>query len=402
MAVDACLPCVGAVEKHSIGRSRPKLAKWHKLTKCSSPSPLHAPTIAIAHDYLTQRGGAERVTLALATHLSRPPIYTSIYNPDSTFPGYRDFDIRTTWLQRVPIFRRDPRRALPFLLAAWRSVVPAEDIVIASSSGWAHAVRTRQGATKIVYCHNPPRWIYQPRDYCRSKLAGAVLAHAATFVSPRDAALANEADLYIANSTSVARRIGEAYGIDAPVIHPPTSLDSNGEQQEMPSIRPGYWITVGRGRGYKNTDVLVEAINATRTEQLVVVGSVQRNQSSSKQVTFVGRVSDAQLRWLYANARALISVSHEDFGLTPLEANSFGVPALVLRAGGFLDSLSEGVSGAWIEAPHRAAVLDGMRNFREYDSAAVKRHADMFSPGKFADRIRSIAIAHSGTANVAR
>ena len=62
-------------------------------------------------------------------------------------------------------------------------------------------------------------------------------------------------------------------------------------------------------------------------------------------------MTDAQLRWLYANCRALVAASHEDFGLTPLEAASFGKPTAALRWGGFLDTIDEGRNGIFFDEP---------------------------------------------------
>ena len=47
------------------------------------------PEIVIAHDYLTQRGGAERVVLALHRMYPDAPIHTTLYDPDGTFPEFR-------------------------------------------------------------------------------------------------------------------------------------------------------------------------------------------------------------------------------------------------------------------------------------------------------------------------
>src|SRR5690606_29292578 len=94
--------------------------------------------VAIAHDYLTQRGGAERVVLALSNAFPDAEIHTLFYAPDQTYPEFRDRMIRTSGLNRVSPFRRDPRTALPVLAAASGRMKIDADIVIASSSGWSH------------------------------------------------------------------------------------------------------------------------------------------------------------------------------------------------------------------------------------------------------------------------
>src|SRR4051812_17900219 len=120
----------------------------------------------IAHDYVSQRGGAERVTLALLRAFPGAPLVTSVYEPEQTFPEFQAHDIRTSSLQRIGAFRRDPRLALPLLARTWvRTVIDSADVVVASSSGWAHGVTTAPGVRKIVYCHNPARWLYQTNEY---------------------------------------------------------------------------------------------------------------------------------------------------------------------------------------------------------------------------------------------
>jgi glycosyltransferase involved in cell wall biosynthesis len=121
-------------------------------------------------------------------------------------------------------------------------------------------------------------------------------------------------------------------------------------------------------------------------ERLVVVGDTRE----SARVRGVGRVSDAQLRWLYENCRALVSASYEDFGLTPLEANAFGRPAVVLRAGGFLDTLVEGVTGVFIEEPTAAAVADAVHELPAVDPDTARANAQRYSEATFAGRMREI------------
>jgi glycosyltransferase involved in cell wall biosynthesis len=119
---------------------------------------------------------------------------------------------------------------------------------------------------------------------------------------------------------------------------------------------------------------------------LVNVGGAPQGRIGN--VICLGKVPDAELRWLYRHARALISVSKEDFGLTPIEANAFGTPSLVLRAGGFLDSTHEHVSGEFIEEASVAAIIAAVRKFPLlWDRNAIKTHAERFSPDRFRDAI---------------
>jgi glycosyltransferase involved in cell wall biosynthesis len=351
------------------------------------------PRIIVAHDYFTQRGGAERVALELADQLHAERILTAVYRPELTFDRAREFDVRELQSRLLKPFGSDPRRALPVLAGVWSSQEPIEaDAVVCSSSGWAHGLPVAAGTRKIVYCHNPARWLYQSDDYTGS--TGFAARAAIAVFGPRlrrwDAAAAHSADTYVANSTSVAARIREVYGIDAEVVHPPVSVDIDGPQEPVPGVAPGFFLTVARPRGYKGTEVLRDAFARMPRERLVVAGA-EVPAPVPGNVSALGFVPEAQLRWLYANARALVSVSHEDFGLTPVEANAFGTPALVLRAGGFLDSTAEGVSGSFIEHDTPGSVIEAVTDFEDdFDRAAIRTHAAGFSPAVFGARMRQI------------
>ncbi|RZS87416.1 glycosyltransferase involved in cell wall biosynthesis [Motilibacter rhizosphaerae] len=351
--------------------------------------------VVVAHDYVSQRGGAERVALTLLRTFPGAPLVTSVYDAEQTFPGFRAHEVRTSPLQAVPAFRRDPRLALPLLAPVWsrtRVTRADADVVVASSSGWAHGLATDPGVGLVVYCHNPARWLYQSDEYFAGRRVGAkAISTFGSALRRWDGSHARRATRYLANSSSVARRIRDAYGIEAEVLPPPVSVDTAGPMDPVPGLEPGFLLTVARGRGYKNTSVVEEAVAGLPGERLVVVGSATADEpAASSAVVRLGRVSDARLRWLYANARALVSVSFEDFGLTPLEANAFGTPAVLLRAGGFLDTLAEGVSGVFVDAPEVGAVRSAVRSLPDLDADRIRLHAATYSEAAFRARLHEV------------
>ncbi|HBF31074.1 glycosyltransferase [Rhizobium sp.] len=352
--------------------------------------------VVLAHDYLTQRGGAERVTVELARALNPSYLITAIYSPEDAFPEMNGMSIHSTALSKVKLFRKDSRLALPLLASAWNSIKPVRaDAVVCSSSGWAHALPTSGATRKIVYCHNPARWLYQTEDYLldRPWPVRAALSMLQPGLMKWDRKAAASADVYIANSTSVAERIRRVYGREARVVFPPVSVDPTLATEPVSAlIGKSFFLMVGRSRGYKGAQPLVEAFRGMPEHVLAVAGG-GKIEDVPDNVVPTGYVSEAQLRWLYANARALISVSREDFGLTPIEANAFGTPVLLLRAGGFLDSTDEGTSGLFIEEATPEAIRAAVRAFPEtWDTAAIKRHAEKFSPHRFHEAIRGIVV----------
>lgn len=345
----------------------------------------------MVHDYLTQRGGAERVVLAMLRALPGARLITSVYDADATYPAFRDYHVETTWLQRLPRVRQDPRLALPVLPALWsRHSITDADVVLCSSSGWSHGVSTR--APKLVYCHNPARWIYQPGDYLKTQPRSVRWAFGGLRgpLQSWDRRAAASCAGYLANSSTVQGRIARAYGLEAKLLPPPVGVDPTGSQSPVEGIDRGYFLVVGRARGYKNTAVVCEAFRRLTDQRLVVVGGLPEGDWPSH-LQGVTDISDDELRWLYANCAALVAASYEDFGLTPLEANAFGRPALCLRAGGYLDTLEEDVSGLWIEelsvAGVRSAALRSLS--REWDADRVRQHAANYSEARFAERLRA-------------
>lgn len=350
--------------------------------------------VVVAHDYLTSRGGAERVVLALARGLGASRIVTSLYEPDATFEGFSEFAVQTSWLDRIPALRADQRRAFPLLASAFaRLSVDDADVVVCSSSGWAHALPTT--APKIVYCHTPARWLYQPDDYFigRSQRARQALTLVTPALRRWDQRAARSATRYLANSTVVAQRIGRIYGIDAEVLHPPPGL-TPGPTRAVAGLEPGFLLSVGRDRGYKNVEVVLAAMAGLPGQRLVTVGAgggAAGGAAVTGNVRHLGRVSDEELRWLYASARAVVSAAYEDFGLSPIEGFSFGTPAVLLRAGGFLDSMVEGLTGEFFDAADPLAVAAAVRRLpAEPDPAGIRAHAARFSDAAFQHRMRAV------------
>ncbi|GAA2493524.1 hypothetical protein GCM10009858_34400 [Terrabacter carboxydivorans] len=358
------------------------------------------PRVAIAHDYLTQRGGAERVVLALHRAFPDAAIHTTLYDPDGTYPEFRDARIVVSPINRIGPLRREHRAALPLLPYAVSRLPVDADVVVASSSGWAHGVPAT--GRKLVYCHAPARWLYQADAYLGDEAGSSAKARALGLLSGWlrrwDRRAAASADRYLANSTVVRERIGTAYGIDAEVLAPPYGIDPSDPQEPVTALEDwaddGYLLVVSRLLPYKNVDVAVEAVRGL-PERLVVVGSgpleARLRATAPDNVRIVTGLTDAELRWTYAHARTLLAASLEDFGLTPLEAAAFGVPTLALHAGGYLDTIDEGVNGSFFEEPTVSAVRAAVVAARDraWDAEAIRAHADQFSEARFHERIRA-------------
>lgn len=371
------------------------------LTTKQGPQLTHPePVIAIAHDYLTQRGGAERVVLAMHRAFPQAKIYTTLYHPEGTYPEFQNAEIVTSPLNRIRFFRRNHRAALPFLALASSALKVPADIVVASSSGWAHGFSTE--GDMFVYCHSPARWLYLAEQYLgKSKnlslsvIVLKVLGHA---MRKWDLRAAAKAHVYVANSTVVQERINDVYGLDVDIFHPPHSVDIEGPLDPVTEHEDfigdgGHFLVVSRLLPYKNVDQAVEAFRGINAKLLVIGAgplSAQLKALSPDNVRFASNLSDAQMRWAYASAAAVIAPSHEDFGITPLEGGAWGKPTIALRAGGYLDTIVEGVTGVFIEAPLASCIRNAVTQFRsaDWNSRLIRNHVEKFSEMRFRDRLR--------------
>ena len=354
------------------------------------------PTIALAHDYLSVRGGAERVVVAMAEQFPEAPLYTSFFRRD-LYPELDGRDVVASPTNRVRQLGRHYRAALPILPMIWNRIEVRSDadVVICSTSGWSHGIRT--DIPKIAYCHNPARWLYQRDEYTSTMPWSSVtLATLSPWLRRWDRRAADSCACYVANSTVVAQRIQSVYGREAAVIPPPTSLDPEGPQRPLDGIEPGFVLCVSRLLGYKNVDAIVAAAASLPEVRWVVVGDgplrpeLERRRPAN--VDLVGEVDDDRLRWAYAHSIGLVSAAFEDFGLTPVEAAMFGRPSALLRAGGFLDSCVEGTSGVFFESPTPGAIADGVRRMlgSSWSAAAIKATAERFSSDRFAAELRAV------------
>lgn len=355
--------------------------------------------VVLAHDYLTQRGGAERVLLSLQRAFPSAPIYTSLYDPDGTFSEFARADVRPLVLNRLKKLRRSHRLALPLLAPAFQGLRIEADVAICSSSGWAHGACV--SGKKIVYCHSPARWLYQSDRYlAEHRIATRLITRALSAPLVRwDKRAARSADVYLANSRSIRDRIWRLYGLQAEVIPPPPAVDPCGPSVPTQCVAPGFFLCIARLLPYKNVSEVVRAFSRVPDLRLVVVGTGPQEDHlrriAGTNTHFTGAVTDSELRWLYSRCRATVAASYEDFGLTPLEAATFGKPTAALRFGGYLDTIVEGQTGLFFDHPHPEQIAQSVRQLASspWDAACIRQHAAGFDEKTFVRRITEVAEA---------
>lgn len=339
--------------------------------------------VAVVHDFLNQRGGAERVALEMARLWPQAPIYTSLYRAASTFPEFAERDVLTSFLGRLPV-DSGFRNLFPLYPAAFRSLgTLRQDLVVSSSAGWAHGVRTSPQTTHVVYCHTPARWLYAGEHLggrsARQRLARPLLGAMRGW----DRAAARRADRYVANSENVRGRIRATYGIDADVVYPPVDVE-----RFTPRPRGERLLVVSRLLPYKRVHLAVEAANRARLP-LDVIGSGPSYRElaalAGPTVRFDRRLEDAAITELMENCRALLLPGDEDFGITPVEALAAGKPVVAFGRGGALETLEDGVSAAMFTEPTVDALLAAIRRVDTIQTSpeTLASHARRFSPQAF-------------------
>ena len=358
--------------------------------------------VAIAIDYLTQRGGAERVVLSMARAFPEAPIFTTLFDPKLTYPEFSNLGVRTSWLNRVRFFRRHHRAALPLFPAAVRSMKIDADVVLAGSSGWTHGVTTT--GDKLVYCFTPARWLYQQRRYLgdHATRGTAIALRLVSFWLRRwDEKAARSATAYVTISSVVQDRVHAAYGLPSTVIPAPRPNSETYVSEPMPAVEQwldgnSYELCVSRLLPYKNVDQIVEAYRDEPHRRLIVVGRGPVKKSlqaaAGPNVLFLEAITDGELAWLYRGTNALIAISYEDFGLTPLEAASFGKPCIVLRWGGYVETMVEDLTAVFIEKPEAEHVRRGLERLdaQEWDPERILEHAALYHEDVFIEEIRAL------------
>jgi glycosyltransferase involved in cell wall biosynthesis len=350
--------------------------------------------VVIVHDYLTQPGGAERVVAELLTRWPDAELRTLVHDPAGTFGVFGEREVVTSPLQRLA-GRVSHRALLPLLPAAVRSLAIRDaDLVISSSSGWAHGVPVAAGIPHVCYCHNPARWLYDTATYLDGRRAtAAALAPLLASLRRWDKRAARRPARYVANSDNVRRRIAAAYGRDADVVHPPVRTDG---LEPTPIPRDGYVLVLSRLLRYKRVDLAIAGA-AKAGLRVVIAGAgperARLQTAAGPHVTFAGRVADAELPALFAGARCLFLGGEEDFGITPLEANAAGRPVVALGRGGALETVRDGVTGVLFDEPTATAAAAAIEQATAtaWDPHALAAHAARWRPERFLDELEAIA-----------
>jgi len=358
------------------------------------------PSVALLHDWLNQYGGAERVLEHLVSMFPQAPVYTSIYWRDGMPPAYGAWDIRPTWMDRLPGIHRRHQAYFPLYALAFSRMDlshSAYDLVLSNKSGFCHGVRTGE-VPHLCYCLAPTRYVWQFEHYAaREQLPSAVrllLGPMVKLLRRWDYDAAQRDNLhFIAISREIQERITQFYGRSSTIIHPPVDVDRFAPLPDASRYERGdYYLVVSRLVPYKRIDLAVRAF--TRLGLPLLIAGEGRDRPALEAIAgptvrFLGRVSEEALGALLAGCRAFVFPGHEDFGIAPVEAQAAGRPVIAYRAGGALDTVIEGVTGCFFDEPLVESLMEAVVSFDAdgVDPMALRVHAEQFSVERFRARL---------------
>jgi glycosyltransferase involved in cell wall biosynthesis len=358
-------------------------------------APTSVTSLALAHDYLLTMRGAERTFAEIAACWPTAPIYTLLYDEEEVADGFAGRAVHTSSLQRLGTNQRSFRYLLPFFpTAAERLRVDGYDVVVSSSSAFAHGLRPDPGALHVCYCHSPFRYAWFERERALEEapqLGRPLIRRTLKRIRAWDLEAAGRVTRYVANARITQERIEQLYGVEAEIVHPPVAVErfSIGKPED-------FLLFVGQIVPHKRVEVALKAAKLAG-KPIKVVGEgpdLLRLQElyGGPDVEFLGNVSDSRLTDLYARCIALVVPNIEEFGIAAVEAQASGRPVVAVNRGGVRETVVDGETGVLVDGEDAAALAAPLYdlNFDSFDPQAIRAHAERFSAASFRERFKAL------------
>ena len=333
--------------------------------------------IAIIHDYLNQYGGAEKVIEVLFELFPDAPIYTSIYDQAKLPPVFKSMDIRTSYMQKLPFLGKHFKKYLLLYPGAIERFDLSEyDLILSSSSAFAKGAIKRNDASHICYCYTPMRFVWEYESYIEkenfSRLESRILTSMIKKLKDWDLKTAGRVDYYVAISDYVKDKIKKSYNRDAEVIYRPVNT---GDFKVSNTIED-YFLIVSRLNAYKNIDMVIRVFNELGLN-LRIIGDgpyrkILQDMAKNKNIEFLGKVDYEVLKEAYGKYRAYIFPGKEDFGITPVEAQSSGRPVIAFAQGGALETVADGVTVLFFNENTEISLAEAVKKFLKLEDSFEK------------------------------
>ncbi|TMV86156.1 glycosyltransferase family 4 protein [Thioclava sp. BHET1] len=340
--------------------------------------------------------GGEKVLESLCRMFPQADIFTHVYLPDRISPLIRAHRVETTRIGRLPMAGRLYQKYLPLMPRALEELdLSGYDLVISSEAGPAKGVIAPPDAPHLCYCHSPMRYLWDQYHTYRDGaglLTRALMPHLAHRLRHWDVSSAARVDGFAANSSHVADRIRKYWRREAAIVHPPVAVTqfSPAAAQDVED----FYLWAGELAPYKRPDIAIDAFRLSG-RRLVIAGGPEKARSALAErargqdnITFAGRVSDAELRRLMARCRALIFPGEEDFGIIPVEVMASGRPVIAYGRGGALDTVIDGQTGLLFHEQTAEGLADAIERFEarglhRLDPGPLVTHAARFDEAAF-------------------
>ncbi|SFM12810.1 Glycosyltransferase involved in cell wall bisynthesis [Paenibacillus sp. 1_12] len=350
--------------------------------------------IAIVHDYLNQYGGAERVLECFLDLFPNAPVYTMLTDLSKMPARFAQVDIRNSYIHSIPFSKKHYKKMLSLFPTAVEQFDLREyDVILSSSSAFAKGVITNPNQIHICYCYTPMRYVWDLyHQYIQEDVTNPIFRTLLPFVLHKirmwDLITAQRVDHFIADSKSISRRIAKYYGRESDVIYPPVSYD-NFKQAENTEE---FFLIVSRMIPYKRIDIAIEAFNKLKKPLVIIGDGYDRKRLESlagDTITFMGRQPDEVIVEYYSKCKGFILAGEEDFGITPLEAQSSGRPVIAFGKGGALETVVENETGVFFYESTADSIIEAVRKFESiaFDSSVIRKHAHGFNETRFKEEI---------------
>lgn len=342
--------------------------------------------VALVYDRINKWGGAESVLLALHELFPDAPLFTSVYVKEKT-PWADNFHIRPSFLQSVPLLPKDRHENYPFLMGfAFESFTFDEfDLVISITHEFSKAIITKPHTLHVCYCLTPTSYLWSGYDtYFKPGLKKTLTKPLIDYLRFYDKIVANRPDHYIGISKEVQKRIKKYYNKESGLVYPPVTITKEQEKEGSSD----YFLIVSRLVPNKRIDIAVEAFNNLGWP-LKIIGTgreLEKLKAQAKSnIEFLGYLTDAEVRSYYRACKAFVLPGNEDFGITAVEAQSFGKPVIAYKKGGVLETVIEGKTGFFFEmqTPKSLAEVLKSADFKKIKPIDCIKNAERFSKDTF-------------------